>query len=276
MLNLLRKLVPRFIKRAVRRRLETRQRFRLFGALAPLVPSTDQMFDGTASLEEFKANGEEFLRIYRTVCALQPDEKMLDVGSGIGRKTIPLTQYLSRRGSYEGIDVNKVGVRWCEQTITRRFSNFHFQSIDVHNRFYNPMGACSPTEYRFPFADGSFTFVAVGSVFTHMMPVDVEHYLSEIFRVLAPGRCLISYFLLNEESRQLIARGHSSLAFGGVRDGYATVSSSIPETAIAFEESFVTSLYAQFGFNIDSLYYGSWCGRDESLTYQDLIVATKA
>jgi len=55
----------------------------------------------------------------------------------------------------------------------------------------------------------------------------VEHYLSEIARVLAPrGRCLISYFLLNEDSRR-------NPTFTIVRDGYATVSADVPETAIA-------------------------------------------
>jgi SAM-dependent methyltransferase len=234
------------------------------------------MFDGNASLEEFKANGEEFLHIYQTICGLQPDERMLDVGSGIGRKTIPLTQHLSRRASYEGIDVNEAGIDWCRQKITPQFPNFHFQRIDVRNRFYNPLGTRLAADYRFPFTDGSFTFVTVNSVFTHMTPGDVEHYLSEVFRVLAPGRCLISYFLLNEESRRLIASGKSTLAFTGVDGGYATVSPDVPERAIALEEEFVRSLYGRLGLQISRLDYGSWCGREESLSYQDLILATKA
>ena len=45
-----------------------------------------------------------------------------------------------------------------------------------------------------------------------MVAEEVEHYLSEIARVLKPGgRCLISFFLLNEESLGLIARGKSTI-----------------------------------------------------------------
>jgi len=234
------------------------------------------MFDGTASLEEFKANGEEFLQIYQRVCDLRRDERMLDIGSGIGRKTIPLTQYLDREATYEGIDVNRSGVDWCRERITTRFPNFRFQWIDVHNEFYNPLGTRSPADYQFPFPDASFSFVMVGSVFTHMMPGDVEHYLSEIKRVLGSGRCLISYFLLNDESRHLITRGESTLAFGNVREGYATVSCDIPEKAIAMVESVVMSFYARLGLKVSGVYYGSWCGRENTMSYQDLILAGKA
>jgi len=98
--------------------LERRRRARLFGALAPMVPPLAAMFDGNADLDEFKANGEEFLRIYRDVCGLRRDERMLDVGSGIGRKTIPLTQFFDASAVYEGIDVSAAGVEWCTRTIT--------------------------------------------------------------------------------------------------------------------------------------------------------------
>jgi SAM-dependent methyltransferase len=275
MLNLVKRLVPRTIKRAIRRQQETRRKRTLFGPLAPLVPAEEQMFDGPAGLEEFKANGEEFLGIYKSICGLQPDETMLDVGSGIGRKTIPLTTYLNASARYEGIDIASPGIDWCRQTITPRFPNFHFQRIDVRNGQYNPSGTCLPSEYRFPFDDGTFTFVMLGSVFTHMMPGDVEQYLSEIVRVMAPGRCLISHFLLNDESRRLIAEGRSTLDFKIVRDGYSTISAEVPEHAVGFEESYITSLYNRLGLKIVRLDYGSWCGRDEFLSYQDLVLAVK-
>lgn len=272
MFRLAKKLLPRFLKRGVRRRWEAVQRQRLFGALAPLVPAVEDMFDGPAGLEAFKGNGEEFLRIYRNVCDLRREERILDVGSGIGRKTIPLTGYLSAGASYDGIDVNELGVDWCRQKITPRFPNFRFQHIDVRNRLYNPQGTLSPGEYRFPFEDESFTFVVLGSVFTHMMPKDVEHYLAEVCRVLITGqRCLISYFLLNEESQS----GRSTLDFAFKGDQYAAVSADKPEIAIALSEEFVGSLYQRLGMKVVRREYGSWCGRANALTYQDLILAVK-
>ena len=275
MIEFLRKLAPRALKRVVLRYRQERVRSRLFGSLASLVPPVEEMFDGNADLEEFKANGEEFLHIYKTICHLREDERILDVGSGIGRKTIPLTQYLTAAASYDGIDINAKGVEWCRGRITARFPNFRFQQIDVANPLYNPGGACPPAEYRFPFADGSFTFATLCSVFTHMMPRDVEHYLSEVSRVLGHGRCLISYFLLNDESRGFIASGRSFLPFGSVQGGYATISPEMPERAVAFDEEFVTTLYESVGLRIVRVEHGSWCGRQEFLSYQDLILAEK-
>jgi len=272
----IRKFVPAAVKRAVRRFQEARRRASLFGPLAPLVPPVAEMYEGPAGLDEFKANGEEFLAIYKNLCGLQPDERMLDVGSGIGRKTIPLTQYFNASAVYEGIDISKAGIDWCQQRITPRYPNFRFTLLDVRNDLYNPSGRNEASEVRFPFADESFTFVMLGSVFTHMKPRDVEHYLHEIHRVLAPTqRCLISYFLLNDESRNLIDAGRSTLPFGATFDDFATTSPEMPESAIAYEEPFIRSLYARTGFTIARVEYGTWCGRAEGLSYQDLIVATK-
>jgi len=272
----IRKFVPAAVKRAVRRFQEARRRASLFGPLAPLVPPVADMYEGPAGLDEFKANGDEFLAIYKNLCGLRPDERMLDVGSGIGRKTIPLTQYFNASAVYEGIDISKAGIDWCQRRITARYPNFRFTLLDVRNDLYNPSGRNEASEVRFPFANESFTFVMLGSVFTHMKPRDVEHYLHEINRVLAAGqRCLISYFLLNDESRSLIDAGRSTLPFGATLDDFATTSPDMPESAIAYEETFIRSLYARTGFTIARMEYGTWCGRAEGLSYQDLIVATK-
>ncbi len=274
-IDLLRGLAPRGARRAVGRWLESRQRARLFGPLAPLVPPVQLMFDGPGSLEEFSANGEEYLRIYRERCGLRPDERMLDVGSGIGRKTIPLTRYLSANATYDGVDVNSVGVEWCREKITTRFPNFRFQQIDVRNELYNAEGRFEASSYRLPFPDSSFTFVTLGSVFTHMRPAEVEQYLTEVARVLARGRCLISYFLLNDESRNRIRENSSSLTFLDLDGEWATTSPELPESAIAYDERYVQALYRRVNLHVERIEYGSWSGRADGLSYQDLVLATK-
>ncbi len=276
MLSVVKRLLFLPVRRKIRNYQANRCKARLFGALAPLVPAVEQMFDGPRSLEEFKTNGEEFLNIYKEICGLQPDDKMLDVGSGIGRETLPLTQYLNERAVYDGIDVTRAGIAWCREKITPRFPNFHFQRIDVYNRHYNPSGKYQPSEYKFPFADESFSFVMLGSVFTHMLPDDLENYLSEIYRVLKKGgRCLITYFLLNGESLRLIEAGDSTLDLKYVFGKYRTVSHEVPEKAIAFDESWIRELYRKLGLKVMRLDYGSWCARENYLSYQDLILAVK-
>jgi SAM-dependent methyltransferase len=279
MMNLVKRLIPYPVKYEVRKIINyraNRNRPRLFGVLAPIVPAIEDMYDGPPSLEEFKRIGEEFLKIYEEICGLQPDEKILDVGCGMGRKTWPLTQYLDEGAKYEGMDIVKAGVDWCRGKITPRFPNFHFQQIDVYNKHYNPRGRYQPSEYKFPFAGESFSFVTLGSVFTHMLPDDLENYLSEIYRVLKRGgRCLITYFLLNEESLQLIKTGHSAFDFRYECDRYRTISCEVPEKAIAFDEGWIGDLYRKLGLKVVRIDYGSWCARANHLSYQDMILGRK-
>lgn len=271
--DLARKVLPEGVKRAIRSSTEQRRKAETFGPLAPLVPPVTQMFDGIASLENFKADGEEFLRIFRDVCGLKPDEAVLDVGSGIGRKALPLVSYLDQQGLYEGIDITRAGIEWCRRAYAP-YSNFRFQHIDVFNRLYNPAGRTPASEYRFPFENQSFDFVMLGSVFTHMLPADLENYLREVRRVLkSGGRCLITYFLLNDESLGLIRAGKSTIDFKYAFENYRIAVEESPEDAIAYDESWIRRLYQKHGLDIRRLDYGSWCGRERYLSYQDLVLA---
>jgi SAM-dependent methyltransferase len=245
-----------------------------FGRRAPLVPPVELMHDGPQSYKDFKQNGREFFRYYRKLCGLRSDERVLDVGSGIGRKTLPLVDYLKAGGTYDGLELVKNGVDWCVARYTSKYPNFRFHLIDVYNELYNPQGKYAASEYRFPFAAKQFDLVVLNSVFTHMIAAEVENYLSEIARVLAPGgRCLISFFLLNEASLRLIAAGRSTIELRHQAGPARMVSREKPEIAIGFEEGYVAELYRQFGLEIRRIYYGSWCGRKKYLSYQDLVVA---
>ena len=126
---------------------------------------------------------------------------MSSTSVGIGRVAIPLTQYLDKDVCYEGFDIVSSGIEWCQEKITWRYPNFHFELVDLHNSYYNPSGTASASDFRFPYEDGSFDFAFSTSVFTHMLPADVEHYLAEASRVLRlGGRLLATFLLLNEES----------------------------------------------------------------------------
>lgn len=204
---------------------------------------------------------------------------MLDVGSGIGRKTIHLTQYLNSKAVYEGLDVTKKGIDWCQKVISPQFPNFHFRHIDVFNKHYNPSGRLRPSEYKFPFDNDYFDFVMLGSVFTHLPTEDASNYLSEIHRVLRDGgRCLITYFLLNEESLAAIRGQRSTLDFKYSFGNYQTISRETPELAIAYDENWVRNEYRRIGLAITRVEYGTWCRSMGTLSYQDyqdLVLAVK-
>lgn len=248
----------------------------LRGVRDPMVPPKHLMYDASArDTRTFRENSREFLNHYIELCRLQPHESVLDVGSGVGRKTVALTQYLNVRGRYEGLEIVKKAVDWCTTAIASRHPNFRFTHIDVYNEFYNPTGKARPVDYVFPFEAATFDLVVLGSVFTHMRPPDIAHYLDEIRRVLkVGGRCLITYFLLNEESRRLLELGRSTLDFAHDFGDFLSTSRATPEVAVCLPEATLRRLYAANRLEIaEPIRYGSWCGRPAFLSYQDIVVA---
>jgi SAM-dependent methyltransferase len=190
---------------------------------------------------------------------LRPEHRVLDIGCGIGNVALGLLGYL--RGGYDGVDIHPEAVAWCQQAITRHHPTFRFHRADVASRAYNPRGHIRASAYRFPFPDRSFDFIFLASVFTHMLPDEVEHYVFEIARLLAPGgTCIASYFLLNDETRQGVAAGHSFMSFdlehpSGVCRLHDAV---VPEAAVAFEETFVRGLYERANLQIRDIRRGRW------------------
>lgn len=243
------------------------------GRRRPLVPPRwlNPIGDGS-----FESVGDEFLHYFIHMCGVKPNARVLDVGCGIGRMARPLTTYLTS-GSYDGFDITPSGISWCQKKISSRYPKFRFTLADIRNREYNPDGPVSARDYRFPYDDAQFDFAFLTSVFTHMLPADVGHYLEELARVLTPrGSCLATFFLLNEETRNLIARGKSSLTFSYPLSGCWTTNVKIPETGVGYEEEVVMRLLSERGFSFESIHYGKWCGRTKYQSYQDLLIFRKA
>lgn len=226
---------------------------------------------------DFKVVGEEFMNYFRDLCQIRPEASVLDVGCGIGRMAIPLTKFLNMKGVYEGFDIVRDDINWCQKKITSKYPNFHFQVADVYNKDYNPVGKFKASEFRFPYDDEKFDFVFLTSVFTHMLPDDVENYLSEIKRVMKVGtRNLITYFLLNDESTNLMKSGKSTLDFRYHFGKYSSTHKRVPEAVIAFNEEYIKQLYSKHGFHIiQPIHYGFYCQREKYLSYQDIIIASR-
>lgn len=244
-----------------------------------LIPPSRLMFDGATNEDEFRSTGEGFTNYYLIGHAqLRPDDKILDIGCGIGQKARVLTKYLTCNGSYDGIDIVAVGIDWCKEKY-KIYPNFNFQFADVYNKFYNPSGRYKASEYKFPYPSKSFDIIFLSSVFTHMLPIDMQNYLSEIARVLKQnGRCIATFFLLNPESLRRVHLNLNTIKvpFKYGLEGCLVADKDIPDITIAYDEQFVRNQYDKLGLNIVEITYGFWSGRKDLVhSLQDVIITIK-
>jgi SAM-dependent methyltransferase len=120
--------------------------------------------------------------------------------------------------------------------------------------------------------------VLLKSVFTHVRPAEVENYLREVARLLKEGgRCLATFFLLNPEQKVLAAGGRNALQFSFGTDAWRYVYEHSPESASAYDESYILNLLERHNLRArPPVYYGSWSGRKTGLSFQDVLIIESA
>jgi len=272
------KVLPRFRSRLIARRVIYFPLDTLEYALRlrdPITPPHGLWFVGGE--ENHKAINEEFLRYFVELGGLKPDHHVLDIGCGVGVMASRLTSFFDSESSYDGFDIVQPGINWCQKHITSRFPNFTFTYADVFHEQYNPKGKLQITSWSFPYSDASFDFAWLKSVFTHMTPEPIRHYLRQIERVLRPGgSCLATLFLLNDESTHMIASGRSSLPIVHGKGDHFVADPELPELAVGIPENLFRDWCREAGLvNEGSIHYGSWCGRLQFTSYQDIVVLRK-
>jgi SAM-dependent methyltransferase len=226
---------------------------------------------------DFRTVGQEYFRYFTDLGGLQPSHSVLDVGCGLGRMAIPLTNFLDpRQGRYVGFDIEAEAIAWCQRRIARRFPNFTFIHLKAANPNYI---SATPIRQRpaFPAAERAFDFAIVTSVFTHLLPAEVEFFISELARVLKPGgRCLVTGFLLNAQSEALIVAGRSRFRFTHSYGRQRVINPDLPQAAIAYPEAQLRAWLAEYQLQVlEPIHYGNWCGREPFTDGQDIVIAQR-
>jgi SAM-dependent methyltransferase len=229
---------------------------------------------------DFKKAGARFLDA-ALGAGLEPQDRVLDLGCGVGRFAVALSQYLDDRGRYVGLDTDRKAITLCNEWIASKLPQFKFVWADVFNTSYNRSAEARAAQYRFPFDDDAFDFVFSNSLFTHLVPDDARNYFHEIGRVLKPGgRTVNTIFLLNEESLAQIEGGESRQGVVHRFGDLAWVKQpERPEAWIAIDEGFVRKAHDEAALQIERVRYGAWSGRKSSgpgYGRKDIIVAQKA
>jgi ubiquinone/menaquinone biosynthesis C-methylase UbiE len=238
----------------------------------PLAPPRGISFVGHG---DFREIGSWYVKQFEELGGLEPDDRVLDIGCGIGRMAVPLMDYLDE-GSYDGFDTSSAMIRWCQKNITSKNPHFQFTAAPIHNRKYNPFGTVEATAFRFPYEDDRFDFSFATSLFTHLGLEETRHYLKELFRVLKPGAAaLVTFFLLGGDGRPpngRIATYDFKYDFGRLM----TTNAKEPEAAVAYPESILREAVDAAGLRIkDPISYGRWPETAVGRDIQDMVVLHK-
>lgn len=243
------------------------------GRREPLVPPHGLIFTGAG---DFKAIGEKLANSFISSCHLQPTDKVLDIGCGIGRIARPLTKFLNREGAYYGFDVVRLGINWCKQAY-HNYPNFHFRYIPLRNDLYNLTTNASPVDVDFPYQPDFFDLAVLVSVLTHMQEADVRRYFFEIARVLKSGKsCFCTLFLITAASDAYLKTSKNPL-FKFRYDNYFLHNATVKDANIAYKWEVVEEMIHTAGMRITTFLPGWWAGgkKEERVDFQDILIITK-
>lgn len=220
---------------------------------------------------DFKAVGEKYLAYFIQFAGLSPHHSVLDIGCGIGRMALPLTQYLDKDGSYDGFDVVKQGIEWCQKNIGTKYPNFRFLRVPLKNDLYTSDGR-DATSFEFPYPDDFYDLVIAISVFTHMIHAEVENYLSQSRKVLhTRGYLFTTFFILDETSRK--AMKERQFRFDHASAGCYLMDARVRSANVAYDEAELMRMIERHKFDLIHRIHGNWSGRtDASGEFQDILV----
>ncbi len=250
---------------------------RFAGRRLLLTPPRGWIFTGSG---DFHRSGQQIVNLCHELANLQPSHCVLDVGSGIGRVAVALTSVLDARqgGRYEGFDVASLGVRWCQKHVSTRFPHFRFQCIPLANDLYRTQGMAA-ADFTFPYPDAAFDLVIVNSVFTHMLPQEIAHYLQEISRVLSPGGCCWATFFLYDPDEASVHFRNPRFVFPYDFGYYRLMDKQVQSANVALSEGWLMEQAFRAGLRTLHVRYGYWrYGFSEAPDrfFQDIVVWTTA
>ncbi|WP_242130717.1 class I SAM-dependent methyltransferase [Aestuariivivens marinum] len=239
------------------------------------VPPRGMIYTGSSiGSKAYIKQGQFQLNLLKEEIDLLPSDNVLDIGSGVGRTAIALTEHLNNEGAYDGFDVVKKGVDWCNKGIGKDFSNFKFKYVPLFNDLYNT-SKLKATEFEFPYADNNFDKVFSISLFTHLQLEEIQHYFHEISRVVKPnGMCFSTFFLYDSNDEEYIAN-RDYFNFPHKREGFRLMNENVKSGNIAIHKDELKRMLKKAGLECLKIVDGFWKSKevdDSRKEYQDIVV----
>ncbi|WP_040251619.1 class I SAM-dependent methyltransferase [Psychroserpens mesophilus] len=242
------------------------------------VPPRGSIYTGSpANAEAYIDQGRRQLQLLKQHINLKPDDAILDIGSGIGRTAIALTEYLKPQGSYTGFDVVKLGVDWCNSKIGKDHPNFQFEYIPLFNDLYNTSDL-KAEEFVFPYNEDAFDKVFSFSVFTHMQIDEIQNYFKETYRVLRKDGLAFSTFFLYDDHNENYISTDNKFKFPIKKNGFRLMNDDVKSGNIAIHKATLKAMLAKENLEAVTIIDGFWKNKSnysKMASYQDVVVFRK-
>ncbi len=229
----------------------------------------------------------------RDLAALSESSYTLDFGCGLGRLASAYANYGVTAGHYFGYEPAQAAREWLQYAYSRdtRFT-FGGAVTDANSNYVTARGNHKGAQWAFdkhtaavpPLAsllellgDAKPNLQFSSSVFTHMWPQDIEGALRTLTQVCRTDAVFVNTWLvLDDHAESALSNGTADrqlpISVGGIR----TYSDSNPLVCTAYPIDLMTKIYDIVDHEIVQFLPGSWAGRQNGVTYQDIVVSKRA
>ena len=191
---------------------------------------------------------------------VRPNMRILDLGCGLGRSSAPFVDYLRDEGHLVGVDVVERMASFCREVIGSRYPNSNFYACAAPESYLREQQRENPT--NLPSIEevlaqhAPFDLVLAFSVFTHLLPKEMDAYFSLFDRILkADGWLVLTFLFLDEWTRPKIRnRALPTMVAGDTPDRVPEpgrvcfASPSNPRAAVAIALEDVLQMVKTHGF----------------------------
>jgi len=192
---------------------------------------------------QFLVRGRDLWLYLFAMGLVKLDDNIVELGSGIGRRTYWLRDFhfhnVKYSGQFTGIDIDPEMVAWCKKNYDS--SRFNFACSSHSSSAY--LSAEDNARYRFPVDDETQGLVFGTSVLTHLLEEQMINYFEEANRVLLPGRSLV----MTCKCVDLGSDDRGNTYKHRIKNAYIE-NPGVPEAAVAYESNFVRETLHDAGF----------------------------
>jgi SAM-dependent methyltransferase len=213
---------------------------------------------------------------------LSSGSSILDYGCGFGRLAYAASKYLNSEGCFFGYEINPTALAFLGRAYADS-PNFHFGGnilrrsenyIAIKEHTGSDDGARADDIDLRGLVKGQVDAQWSHSVFTHMWIEPIIATLKSVNAVLAPDAlCINTWLIVDDYAAYVLRCGMADRELPHRVNGAYTYSVDNPLMCTGYGLDTMIDIYDRAGHEIIEILWGSWAGRENNVTYQDIVIS---